>query len=436
MGIKGLSKFLKDKFPDVYKVKKLHKLRGLRLGVDVTGFFYKYMPVNKDKWFDSFVYMMLSFKENDILPYFVFDGQPPAEKFKVKEKRRQNKISLEEKVTQYKNLVEEYDTKEELTTDLKSRMLSLLGDSTVEDIVDTINNKLKKMESQIINVTEDDIRLFVNISTCFGFPCIVPKYGESEAICSWLCKLKKMDGVISNDTDCMCYENKKVIYDYSPFKKTCAFVRKKKLLKILELTEDQFLDFCIMCGTDYNDNIKGVGPVMSYKFIKEYGSIEEVEKNKHKNKKLQDADFSILNYKRVREIFRKNPTIVEEDTLTKREKRILKNSTTKENDDLSEDSLEEKKKSSVIIVKDEDDDDEEDKKEVKVEKTKRSENVIDETYEMPYSRKPDIIKLQNILARVNSRVKFETIQRIVFPEDNVIPAEEPKKDITIELGND
>ena len=48
-----------------------------------------------------------------------------------------------------------------------------------------------------------------------------------------------------------------------------------KALSELNLTWDQFIDVCIMCGCDYCDSIKGIGPVKALSLIKQHGSIEE-----------------------------------------------------------------------------------------------------------------------------------------------------------------
>jgi 5'-3' exonuclease len=80
---------------------------------------------------------------------------------------------------------------------------------------------------------------------------------------------------------------------------TCIEVNYKKLLKKMNWNRNQFTDFCIMCGTDYNKNIPRVGCESAYKLIDKYKSIEEVEKN-------TNYDISILNHVRSREILR-NP---------------------------------------------------------------------------------------------------------------------------------
>ena len=58
-----------------------------------------------------------------------------------------------------------------------------------------------------------------------------------------------------------------------------------------------FLDFCIMCGTDYNKTIPKIGFEKSFKLIKEFTNLENIENH------LVELEMDILNYKRIREIF-------------------------------------------------------------------------------------------------------------------------------------
>jgi 5'-3' exonuclease len=50
-----------------------------------------------------------------------------------------------------------------------------------------------------------------------------------------------------------------------------------KVLNALRLTSTQFLDFCILCGCDYNESIRLVGPATSYNYITKYGNIEGIK---------------------------------------------------------------------------------------------------------------------------------------------------------------
>ena len=45
-------------------------------------------------------------------------------------------------------------------------------------------------------------------------------------------------------------------------------IDRSKALDELGLTDDQFIDLCIMCGCDYCSNIKGIGPVRALALIK------------------------------------------------------------------------------------------------------------------------------------------------------------------------
>ena len=45
-------------------------------------------------------------------------------------------------------------------------------------------------------------------------------------------------------------------------------IRLEEMLKSLELSYEQFIDFCILCGCDYTAKIGGIGPVKALKMIK------------------------------------------------------------------------------------------------------------------------------------------------------------------------
>jgi hypothetical protein len=48
------------------------------------------------------------------------------------------------------------------------------------------------------------------------------------------------------------------------------------ILTAMELTMPQFVDLCILCGCDYTDTIRGIGPKNALKLIKTHGTIEKV----------------------------------------------------------------------------------------------------------------------------------------------------------------
>ena len=50
----------------------------------------------------------------------------------------------------------------------------------------------------------------------------------------------------------------------------------EKMLLSLELTQDQFIDVCILAGCDYADTIKGIAATTAFKMVKSEGSLDAV----------------------------------------------------------------------------------------------------------------------------------------------------------------
>merc|ERR1712176_1253006 len=61
-------------------------------------------------------------------------------------------------------------------------------------------------------------------------------------------------------------------------------VNLERVLEQLNISMEQFIDFCILSGCDYCDTLKGVGPSTAIKMLMQHGSLEEVLKNIDKEK--------------------------------------------------------------------------------------------------------------------------------------------------------
>lgn len=56
----------------------------------------------------------------------------------------------------------------------------------------------------------------------------------------------------------------------------CELTVSAQLLQELELTSDQFIDLCILCGCDYCGRIPGIGPVRALELVRQQGGMEGV----------------------------------------------------------------------------------------------------------------------------------------------------------------
>ena len=76
-----------------------------------------------------------------------------------------------------------------------------------------------------------------------------------------------------------------------------------KVLEELKLTEDQFVDLCILCGCDYAGSIRGVGPKSALNLIRAHGTIEKVLENIDRAKYPVPEPFP---FEQARKLFKGN----------------------------------------------------------------------------------------------------------------------------------
>ena len=142
-------------------------------------------------------------------------------------------------------------------------------------------------------MSEEDIKDLTDIISYLGFSFFKPDVGEAEAVCCYLANKGYVNGVISNDSDVLAYDVDLFLYDINPFTESVVVYKKLNVLNSVNMTKETFLDFCIMCGTDYNTNIPRVGPVSSFLLLQEKKSIDNIDRE----------EKTILNHINVRNLF-------------------------------------------------------------------------------------------------------------------------------------
>lgn len=87
-----------------------------------------------------------------------------------------------------------------------------------------------------------------------------------------------MDAVGSDDMDCLTFGCKVLIKGIRTKKDPVFEINLEEVLRGMEFTMEQFVDFCILSGCDYLPTIPKFGPMTAFKYITKYKSIEEVLK--------------------------------------------------------------------------------------------------------------------------------------------------------------
>jgi flap endonuclease-1 len=93
-----------------------------------------------------------------------------------------------------------------------------------------------------------------------------------------LAKAGKVYATVSEDMDCLTFGTPVLLRGFSNKDEPVIEINLELALKELEISMDEFIDICILCGCDYCDSIDGIGPTKAYKFIKENKNIEGVLK--------------------------------------------------------------------------------------------------------------------------------------------------------------
>lgn len=322
MGIKNLHHFLRKACPLIYTEIPISKYAYKRVAIDTSIFMCRFKTTFGRQWLDAFLQLVCVLREHEVHPVFVYDTKYPIEKEEERRNRTISRIKTKEKADLVSSAWEAYKTlhkeqpecfglegvipldHERMPQELSEFIKKNWADCGSCSIV-AVDNSIDHMLNTLLSIRTEDFELTRTLFDIIGVPYLAAS-GEAEATCAVLCRMGLVDAVISEDTDVLNYKAPKFLHKLNMNQNTIVEIEYDDMLSRLGLTEDQFLDFCIMCGTDYNNNLSKIGPEKSFRLLKKYGSIEQIKIN---NPELDMTNFP---YIRVREIFKDNQQVSEE----------------------------------------------------------------------------------------------------------------------------
>lgn len=294
MGIKDLNILLRRKCGVEYMSHTpICNFSGQKIAVDANLYACVFKR-GSNNYTASIIEFLTLLRENMIHPFFVFDGEAPDEKHEERAARSEKRAAQRARIQNIKQDFETYKHTGVLSDLLKAidfktnrRLLSHIKvpNSTIQEYID-------RLESQIVSITTEDFDTMKRILTLFGVPYVIAE-GEGEFLCAALNRHGLVDAVFTADTDvlpCLAPTIINKIIESQFFQ----VVSLHDILTKLKLTEPQFIDLCILCGTDFNKNIPKIGPHGAYDLILRYASIDNLP---------PVYNTSILNHVRVRELF-------------------------------------------------------------------------------------------------------------------------------------
>jgi 5'-3' exonuclease len=305
MGIKNLHRFLKKHTELIYNEVKLSDYSNKTIAIDINVYLYRYKSIHKDKWLNVFLTLVLLLCKYNIQCIFIYDTKAPIEKNAKKEERKRRKKNAEIRIRDIKNDIKEYDDTgvitpllSEISTKRGGHLKNLLRRDVQNPILDreSIYEELNCLTNQIVNISRAEIAMSKKVLELLGIP-FYDSVTEAETLCAYLCCHGKVDAVLSDDTDVLVYGTPVFATKLNLKNETFIELRYSDIISNLNLQQNQFTDLCIMCGTDYNDNVPQIGSEKAFKLIQKYTNLEGISVNR------EDLDLSILNFTRVREIF-------------------------------------------------------------------------------------------------------------------------------------
>ncbi len=276
MGIKGLGTFLSTKYKSVVSKPFIIKHTDV-LAIDLTLFIHRFYYTDTNvPTVDSIVERILNFLKNlkCLKKILVVDGGAFEDAKKHAHSRRTSaKESISKKTEQL-----EY-------------RLSLLKDELkhvrefVDDIIDyheyvriLVDESLKvELELETSRVRGDGLpkemmrAILETLESVPGIIIVRADEGEAEKHCAMLCRKGEADYVVTEDLDSLCFGAPFLVRGITSSNPTVICLA--ELLAELKLTMEEFVDFCILAGSDFTRNPKGFGPATAFKAIKTYKDI-------------------------------------------------------------------------------------------------------------------------------------------------------------------
>ncbi|KAK9064279.1 hypothetical protein SSX86_015659 [Deinandra increscens subsp. villosa] len=296
MGIKGLTKLLADNAPKAMKEQKFESYFGRKVAIDASMSIYQFLIVvgrigtemltNEAGEVTSHLQGMFNrtirLLESGLKPVYVFDGAPPDLK--------------------KQELAKRYSRREDATAGLDEAIQA----GNKEDI--------EKFSKRTVKVTKQHNEDCKKLLRLMGVP-VIEAPSEAEAQCAALCKADKVYAVASEDMDSLTFGAPRFLrhlMDPSSRKIPVMEFDISKVLEELNLTMDQFIDLCILCGCDYCDSIKGIGGQTALKLIRQHGSIESILENINRERYHIPDDWP---YQEARRLFKEPLVCVDDEQL-------------------------------------------------------------------------------------------------------------------------
>ena len=259
------------------------ELSGSVVAVDAHNWLYRYLTTTV-KWTSDDVYTtsdgtevanlvgvvqgLPKFFEHDLTPVFVFDGAVTELKDDEVRSRREQRAKYEDQLE---------DAREE-------------GDAVA---VARLESRTQRLTDTIVETTRELLSLL-------DVP-VVDAPAEGEAQAAVMARTGQVDYAGTEDYDALLFGSPLTLRQLTS-KGDPELMDLDATLDRHDLTWEQLVDVAILCGTDFNEGISGVGPKTAVSLVHEHGDLWGV---------FEAEGYSVENADRIRQLFL-DPAVVDD----------------------------------------------------------------------------------------------------------------------------
>lgn len=256
MGIRGLNTCLNKTAPQVFRTVPWTLMQGCRVGVDIQCFMYRALS-SRIAPIKVIASQIVAFRRLGIDVIYVFDGPPPVEKGQTCETRRDSRKSAQAQIEVLKEKLNNMTRENEEFA------------STYAEI-----ERLETTYPQLTYEMKDEIKQLLGIA---GIPYI-NAVGEADSVLAHLYRRLQINAVASFDLDFLARGVRLMIPRNIVDEPGTNWIQlvPEEIYKALGVNERQFIDLCVLMGSDYTPNLPIVPWSIALTSIKQGMSVDRI----------------------------------------------------------------------------------------------------------------------------------------------------------------
>jgi len=272
MGIKDFYKYVKTRWPECFTAVRYDHFRYQRIALDMMNLLYVFRARSELAWMQMLIQYLQRLRNEYVHLVCVFDSnQPHPLKQATVDKRREDREKGRHRVQTLRAALDRYEQDETCTDELHTFLQAhpeCVSALTQKPILGAIRDHLLRLQrAYSLSFRTEEIQAVQALLRALGY-CVLQAEYDGEALCAYLSAQGAVDAVLSNDSDVFFFGATRVLFRFTD--EGAYLIDASKLLSHMGLNRAQFIELCLLCGTDFNVSVRGIGFCRAYALVQQY----------------------------------------------------------------------------------------------------------------------------------------------------------------------